>query len=197
MSRKRHNLVTMAGYARRAGLSRQVISKQVREGKIPTHDGLIDPEEADRARARNVSSRRPARQTAAGLESVGIADLFDEGDISLGPPTAREVLDAVLSRRYLVPGILAELGVQDAALIHCADDLFLSLVLNLGGYIAYSPDLDDLPLVETDIKAVARKYKIKFTKATIARADKMADSACAAIERAIVESANHKPTKEK
>ena len=188
---KRHNLVTMAEYARRAGLSRQTISKQVREGKIPTHDGLIDPEEADRARARNVSSRRPARQTAAGLESVGIADLFDEGDISLGPPTAREVLDAVLSRRYLVPGILAELGVQDAALIHCADDLFLSLVLDLGGDIAYSPDLDDLPQVETDIKAVARKYKIKFTKATIARADKMADSACAAIERAIVESANH------
>jgi len=181
----------MAGYARRAGLSRQVISKQVREGKIPTHDGLIDPEEADRARARNVSSRRPARQTAAGLESVGIADLFDEGDISLGPPTAREVLDAVLSRRYLVPGILAELGVQDAALIHCADDLFLSLVLNLGGYIAYSPDLDDLPLVETDIGTIAKKYKTKFTRSTIARADKMADSACAAIERAIVESANH------
>ena len=190
MSRKRHNLVTMAGYARRAGLSRQVISKQVREGKIPTHDGLIDPEEADRARARNVSSRRPARQTAAGLESVGIADLFDD-DISLSPPTAREVLDAILSRRHLVPGILAELGVQDAALIHCADDLFLSLVLNLGGYIAYSPDLDDLPLVETDIGTIAKKYKTKFTRSTIARADKMADSACAAIERAIVESANH------
>lgn len=190
MSSKRNNLISLSAYARRIGLSRQTIAKQVREGKIPTHNGLIDPEEADRARARNVSSRRPARQTAASRESVAIADLFNDY-ISPAPPTAREVLDTILSRRHLVPGILAELGVQDAALIHCADDLFLSLVLDLGGHIAYSPDLDDLPLVETDIGTIAKKYKTKFTKATIARADKMADSACAAIERALVESANH------
>ncbi len=49
-------LVSMAGYARSRGLNPSTISRQVRNGLIPVHGEkrLIDPEEADEIRARNL-----------------------------------------------------------------------------------------------------------------------------------------------
>lgn len=63
MQRKRgKDLLTAAEYARLRGLNRSTISRQIRSGQIPTHEGLIDPTEADRARERNLD---PAKSTAA------------------------------------------------------------------------------------------------------------------------------------
>lgn len=57
------NLITPAEYARLRGLNRSTISRQVRNGTIPVHDGRVDPVEADAARDRNLSVTR--REQAA------------------------------------------------------------------------------------------------------------------------------------
>lgn len=63
MQRKRSkDLLSPAEYARLRGLNRSTISRQIRAGQIPTHDGLIDPTEADGARERNLD---PAKRVAA------------------------------------------------------------------------------------------------------------------------------------
>lgn len=61
MQQKHSNkkLVKPAEYARLANLNRSTVSRQIARGVIPTHDGMIDPKEADLARAANVSTRRP------------------------------------------------------------------------------------------------------------------------------------------
>ena len=51
-------LVSLSEYARRRGLNKSTISRQVRDGLIPTHSGLINPAEADRARAENLDPSR-------------------------------------------------------------------------------------------------------------------------------------------
>jgi hypothetical protein len=57
-----NNLMRPAEYARLRGLNRSTVSRQIRDGKIPIHDGLVDPREADLARSRNLtmSQRRKA-----------------------------------------------------------------------------------------------------------------------------------------
>ncbi|WP_449221164.1 hypothetical protein [Tistrella mobilis] len=40
-------LITQAAYALRVGRSKQYVNKLVKAGRLPLHDGLIDPEEAD------------------------------------------------------------------------------------------------------------------------------------------------------
>jgi hypothetical protein len=59
-----NSLIKPAAYARLRKLNRSTISRQIREGKIPTHDGLIDPDEADQAREQNLNLRK-RRQPAA------------------------------------------------------------------------------------------------------------------------------------
>jgi hypothetical protein len=56
-------LISPAAYARRIGVNRSTISRQIARGKIPTIDGLIDPGAADKARDRNLDQVR--RQTFA------------------------------------------------------------------------------------------------------------------------------------
>src|ERR1051325_316777 len=52
-------LVTPAAYAKLRGLARSTVSRQIREGKIPTRNaGLVNPAEADRARSLNLDARR-------------------------------------------------------------------------------------------------------------------------------------------
>lgn len=41
-------LLTRAEYSRRRGCSQSLISREVQNGRIPLHDGKINPEEADR-----------------------------------------------------------------------------------------------------------------------------------------------------
>jgi hypothetical protein len=56
-------LVTPNKYAKLRGLNRSTISRQIRAGKIRTHDGLLDPKEADRDRRQNLdlASNRKGR----------------------------------------------------------------------------------------------------------------------------------------
>lgn len=59
---RKGKLISAAEYARQRGLNRSTICRQIQLGKIPTHDGLLDGTEADRARDRNldVTRRRKA-----------------------------------------------------------------------------------------------------------------------------------------
>jgi hypothetical protein len=55
--------MSLRAYARSRGLNVSTISRQVRRGKIPTDaSGLIDPEAADDARRRNLSSARGGKR---------------------------------------------------------------------------------------------------------------------------------------
>lgn len=58
------DLVKPATYAKLRGLNRSTISRQVAQGKIPVHGGLIDPAEADRARHNNLDLLRGRRKAA-------------------------------------------------------------------------------------------------------------------------------------
>jgi hypothetical protein len=60
-------LVSLSEYARRRGLNKSTISRQVRDGFIPTRDGKINPVEADRARAENLDPSRGGSCRSAGL----------------------------------------------------------------------------------------------------------------------------------
>src|ERR1051325_1226832 len=52
-------LVTPAAYAKLRGLARSTVSRQIREGKIPTRNaGMVNPAEAERARSLNLDARR-------------------------------------------------------------------------------------------------------------------------------------------
>jgi len=175
----KQNLVTISEYARSRKLNRSTIWRQVRSGAIPVRDGKIDPKEADRARRNNVSTRH-----RADYENFDLAGLVD---CDPAKTAYRRLFDEILSKRHLVPALLAELGVRDLNLLHCSDDLFSHLVLGLSGGLdgaAYDWPGDDIPLVETPIAAVFKKHGMKITKVVIDQADKMADQAAGAIERA-------------
>ena len=71
MQRKNGKLISPAQYARLRGLNRSTVSRQIRDGKIPTVGGLIDPRAADSARETNLdgtrkeqAARRKAERTA-------------------------------------------------------------------------------------------------------------------------------------
>lgn len=66
-SKPKSELITQAEYARRRGLNKSTVSRQVRDGIIPTHGSrrLIDPAEADDARATKTDPTRGRRKSAA------------------------------------------------------------------------------------------------------------------------------------
>src|ERR1039458_6156297 len=55
---KIRKVVSPAAYARSRGLNRSTISRQIREGKIPTIQGMIDPDVADLARQTNLDAAK-------------------------------------------------------------------------------------------------------------------------------------------
>lgn len=76
MSTKRKpkiELITQAEYARRRGLNKSTISRQVRDQIIPTHGErrLIDPAEADLARENNTDPTRGRRNSEAAQKPAG------------------------------------------------------------------------------------------------------------------------------
>ncbi len=60
-------LITQTEYGRLKGWSRQYVHQLVRRGRIPLHDGLVDPDEADAALASNSD---PGRDRSVRAESV-------------------------------------------------------------------------------------------------------------------------------
>ena len=61
---RNNNLIRPAEYARLRGLNRSTISRQIGDGIIPVHNGLLEPPEADLAREKNLDVGK-RRRTAA------------------------------------------------------------------------------------------------------------------------------------
>jgi hypothetical protein len=102
----------------------------------------------------------------------------------------RLVLDTILERRGLVPGILAAIGVRDLVLLHAADDIFCTLVAGLACKIdelVYPVFGTDYPSVEVDIKGVFKKHGLRITPKVVAAADKMSDAVYLETEKAVAE----------
>jgi len=59
---KKSDLISPAEYARQRGLSKSTVSRQIRDGKIPMRDGMVDPREADKARRLNLDHRKRHRR---------------------------------------------------------------------------------------------------------------------------------------
>jgi len=119
---KRNKLVTAAGYARLRNLNRSTVSRQVKSGLIPIHDGgLIDPAEADRARERNLDPAKVAaadvrkhnpsptesRTPLAEVKPTGDPDAAVDDDVAAG--TAPEDYWAVRTRHEKAKADRAEL----------------------------------------------------------------------------------------
>ncbi len=84
----KRKLITKADYARHCGLAASTIYRQVRDGKIPTHKGLINFKEADAIRAKTilVDGRRKGKpeQIDNALEAAGEStDVLSEGVASI------------------------------------------------------------------------------------------------------------------
>ena len=55
---KKSKLITASAYAKSRGLNRSTISREIASGKIPTVNGLYDPELADPGSPREPSPAR-------------------------------------------------------------------------------------------------------------------------------------------
>jgi hypothetical protein len=81
------DLITPAAYAKGRGLNRSTVCRQIAKGAIPTHDGKVDPAEADEARRNNLSILR-GRRKAIQEPDVGailerfLLDAFHDGQRS-------------------------------------------------------------------------------------------------------------------
>jgi phage terminase Nu1 subunit (DNA packaging protein) len=66
-------LISPAEYARRQNLNRSTISRQIKAGKIPLRNGLVDVQAANRAREQNLDVRkqRGGRANAARARQTG------------------------------------------------------------------------------------------------------------------------------
>ena len=92
MQRKR-TTISQGEYARLRGLNRSTISRQVQNGAIPTHDGRIDPVEADRARGMNLDQAKravavlrkqnlpPDRDSDPGVQGAGVDDAIHQARV--------------------------------------------------------------------------------------------------------------------
>ena len=68
-----NKLVTQSEYARQRGISQPYVHKMISRGMFPTHDGKIDPAEADAGRAKYtiIGGRRPAWVRREALAAAG------------------------------------------------------------------------------------------------------------------------------
>jgi hypothetical protein len=85
MSKKTQELVSLRAYARLRNLAPSTVSRQVREGKIPLCNGLIDIAAADQGRRDNLTGlrkRKPIIPTEAAVSQIPEAELpaaFSDG----------------------------------------------------------------------------------------------------------------------
>jgi hypothetical protein len=153
-------LIRPAAYAERRGLNKSTISRQIRAGTIPTHNGLIDPLEADAARKERLHQGR-GRNTLEQRKRDRRTRAPEAEEMPQGY-TAREVLDRLVLASGRIPEMALRLGLSMAQALAAAD-AFRSLVIILAGEIAdsvYDWDWDDIPLVETDVAALAQDFNL-------------------------------------
>jgi hypothetical protein len=82
MKQKKEKLVSQAGYAKMRSLNRSTVSRQVRDGKIPTIGGRIDPKKADIAREKNLSGTRREQAARRKAESGSKCTAASSADLS-------------------------------------------------------------------------------------------------------------------
>jgi hypothetical protein len=168
--------VTPAEYARRIGVNRSTVSRQIKKGVIPTHSGLVDPAEADERRANYLSISR-GRNTLAQRQAgrAWVPEAEDSIASRLAALTAdggtdraawRELLDTLVRGSDRIPAMALELGLTMPQALSAAEQ-FRSLVIVLAGDIAdaaYNWDLDDIPHAELDLEgvsALAQRFKLR------------------------------------
>lgn len=183
--------VSLSELARRLQAGKSSVSALRDRGVIkPGPDHKYDLEESLKAIA-GTSGTGGGWSVARGKLGLGerAKALLGEQTIALDSDLeARRVLmDRILSRRNLVPQILAEIGVTDPAFVHASNDIFAALVVDLAGDLApYDWCSDDLPLLpDIDYAPIFRRLKTKLTRQIVGRADAMADAAYPAIEEAL------------
>lgn len=107
-------LLTVAQYARHAGIHRSTVSRQVAAGVIPNNAApgkrpMIDAAEADAARAAGLDHGKRRIRRQAGAKSASASP--NDGDLALAPPTFS---DARTQREQAQAG-LAELNLETRA----------------------------------------------------------------------------------
>lgn len=150
-------LITPAAYATARGLNRSTISRQIKRGVIPVHDGKVNPMEADTARRNNLHIRRGGpKVNRATVEDVPLE--LDYG--------ARSVFEAVIAASVRIPEILCGLGVRDQAVLAISAELFVDLVFELAqepagnAYDWLREDCSITPAV--NLRKLAKRYGFKF-----------------------------------
>lgn len=114
--------ISPAEYARRRGLNRSTISRQIARGIIPAHKGLVDPKEADRARQKNLHLSR-GRNTLRQREQA-------TPETGMDPDPCRAMLDRIRDTAAIrLPELAHRLRLPEHIALAAADifDSLLSL----------------------------------------------------------------------
>jgi hypothetical protein len=152
MQQKVRKLVSPAAYARSRGLNRSTISRQIRDGKIPTLEGMLDPEIADLAREKNLDQgkrsdeavRKAQRDDAtkrAAVPSVPVPTVQHSG----APVAHAAVVDAL--RRVTAP-----LEILAFAKVALAAGASPTIAFVLGVWYATAPVMALAELDDNDIR---------------------------------------------
>jgi hypothetical protein len=91
-----NKLITPAAYARLRGLNRSTISRQIRTGSIPTHDGLVNPGEADHSRENNLDASKRRNKPEPNLDFMSGLNLADSLAGLKNPEPDKQRLQALL-----------------------------------------------------------------------------------------------------
>lgn len=170
---------------RRYGVGPSAVTKWISRGLPVTGTGRINWAAAQKWHKANVDPTRSGSYAARHRKPEAIQpayspDLLLDGlslDMQETAPSVyfRVLLDRILSKRNLVAGIFAEIGIQDPVLLHAVDDVFAGLVLAFAGDLdPYNWDTEDIPLVDTDIAGVFSKFGLgEVTQEIIDKADEL------------------------
>lgn len=193
--------ISKSELARRFEVVPSMVTKYIAKGMPVTATGRINWSAAQKWRSDNISSERSgsfaARQRRSGKDpgsdNNGLAEIESLAGEDWERAAHRRLLDQILLHRDRVAGILADCGVSDTVLLHCADDVFAALVLGFAGDLdPYDWDHDDdIPLVDTDIAGLFKKYDLgEVTPELVEKADEMAFAAFKRAEEGNTANAN-------
>ncbi len=174
-------LISAAKYAKLRGLNRSTISRQIRSGAIPTHDGKIDPKEADAARARNldqakragaeIRKRRPGAKSEKPIAATSVSSAVPVEVDGINEARTEALLQIVSPERVLrFAGALAELGLDPETA--CAAGQLFSL---MASDALTDIDCEDRRFVDP----TPEQWEMVLGQFDLNTADGMADSAMA------------------
>jgi len=130
--RNNNQKLTQTQYARRLGLNRSTVSRQVRDGIIPTDkSGLIDPVVANRARAANLDQSR-GRHKAQPVDTKKAATPAKPAAVEPDVPTAESVIRCIHQWRDRLPALFFNMGAPRGVALLSAEVLDALLLGGLG-----------------------------------------------------------------